>query len=261
MDFVNVKKKRSRLVENPRGSEKPMRKAADDAISKLEPEGLLPEGEGWQQRKSSETRIVILEATIECLARYGYARTTTQLIAKIAKVSRGAMIHHYATKQELIAAVTEYAFYKHMERFSRAIRALSDEERIDRNAGIEADWRVCLSREYKAYFELHVAARTDEELNRIFMPCAIRHDQAWTEELLHVFPEWRDKRDKLILTRKFVRAALAGMVLHHDIWDDPEAESSLLRMIASAVKQIREGDLAASSPGETVPAARKRRRA
>ena len=79
-------------------------------LAPLEPDGLGAEGQTWQQRKSVQTRIAILEAAIDCLQRHGYGRTTTQLIAEMAGISRGAMLHHYATKQDLIASVITSSF-------------------------------------------------------------------------------------------------------------------------------------------------------
>src|SRR2546422_625418 len=106
-----------------------------DGLSELEPEGLDPGGQGWQQRKRIQTRIAILEAAIDCLERHGYARTTTQMIAQTADISRGAMLHHYSTKQELIAAVIDYTFYKRMEQFIARISDLSEEARVREQAG------------------------------------------------------------------------------------------------------------------------------
>ena len=65
------------------------------ALAELEPEGLAADGNGWQQRKSAQTRVAILEAAIDCLAKHGYARTTTQLIAQVAEISRGAMLEDF----------------------------------------------------------------------------------------------------------------------------------------------------------------------
>jgi AcrR family transcriptional regulator len=213
------------------------------AIAELEPEGLGPEGPNWQQRKSSETRVAILDAAIDCLAQHGYSRTTTQLIARMAKVSRGAMLHHYATKQELIAAVIEYAFYKHMEAFCRAIRALTEQERVEKNAGISVEWRICASREYKAYVELNVAARTDVELRKLFLPRARRHDQVWRAELMDVFPEWRHDPAKQEFVSRFVRSAIEGLALNRAIWDDPAMETALLDFIATTVVMVRDNRL------------------
>lgn len=78
-------------------------------LAHFEPEGVAPEGPGWQQRKSAQTRVGILEAAIDRLAKHGYARTTTQMIAETAGVSRGAMLHHYPTKSELIKSIIRLA--------------------------------------------------------------------------------------------------------------------------------------------------------
>ena len=40
-------------------------------------------------------------------------RTTNQWIPAMVGISRGAMLHHYATKQALIVSVIEYTAYKH----------------------------------------------------------------------------------------------------------------------------------------------------
>ena len=168
---------------------------------------MVPPDAGLQQRKSAETRLAILDAAIKCLAGSGYARTTTQLIAKVAKVSRGAMLHHYATKQALIEAVTDYAFYRHMERFTTAIAALSEQARTEENSGIRIDWQIYQSQEYSAYLELMVAARTDEGLRAMFIPKARRHDRVWREQLVRVFPEWAEDLDRLERVRRLVQAA------------------------------------------------------
>src|SRR5262245_34796413 len=100
-----------------------MSESGQARLEDLAPEGLTPDGPGWQQQKSAQARVAILDAAIDCLEKYGYAQTTTQLIAKSASISRGAMLHHYATKQDLIAAVIDYAVYKRAERFLAAINA------------------------------------------------------------------------------------------------------------------------------------------
>ena len=45
-------------------------------------------GEGWQAEKSALTRQAILEAAVRCFVEYGYAQTTTAMIAEEARVSR-----------------------------------------------------------------------------------------------------------------------------------------------------------------------------
>lgn len=61
-----------------------------------------------QDQKSAETRTLLMEATIRLLLRQGYLRLTTPDIAVEAGVSRGALTHHFASKEELIASALEH---------------------------------------------------------------------------------------------------------------------------------------------------------
>ena len=62
----------------------------------------------WQQTKSENTRTVVLDAAVRCFYEQGYANTTTESIATVAGVSRGAMLHHFPTRFELIQATVEH---------------------------------------------------------------------------------------------------------------------------------------------------------
>lgn len=62
--------------------------------------------------RSAATRKQILEATILCLDEGGYGAVTNIKVADAAGVSRGAMMHHFPTRQALIIATVEYAHHK-----------------------------------------------------------------------------------------------------------------------------------------------------
>lgn len=212
--------------------------APGKSLAQLEPEGLTAEGQGWQQRKSALTRITILEAAIDCLESVGYARTTTQLIAQTAGISRGAMLHHYATKQDLIASVIDYTVYKRMEAFIERMGDLTDEQRVERNAGIELYWQSLLTREFTAYLELKVASRTDPELREIFLPKAREYDQVERREVERAFPEWVGNTN-YPLAMDYVIASMEGLLLNREIWDDRDRRVALRRLIARSLILIR----------------------
>ncbi|MBI1250903.1 MAG: TetR family transcriptional regulator [Alphaproteobacteria bacterium] len=212
-------------------------------LSLFEPAGMAGDEDGWQKRKSAQTRITVLDAAVRCLAEFGYARTTTQLIAQTANISRGAMLHHYATKQELIESVIDYTFYKRMERLSREIRKLSEHERIVDQAGIEIFWTGLLTSEYEAYLELSIAARTDDELRAIFEPKAKKFDVIWCEEIASIFPEWDDKREKLQLAIDFCIAAMEGLLLNRAVWEPRERRQAMRKLVSLAILEVRDGDL------------------
>ena len=211
-------------------------------LAQLEPDGLDAEGQSWQQRKSVQTRVTILEAAIDCLQKHGYGRTTTQLIAEMAGISRGAMLHHYATKQDLIASVIDYTVYKRMEQFLEGIRALKDSARIDEMAGIAISWRSMMGREFAAYLELAIAARTDPDLAAIFLPKAYRYDQNELAEIIRAFPEWADDPEGYALAMDYVNATLEGLVINRDIWAQADQEA-VCQFVGRTVAMLRRGDL------------------
>src|ERR1700754_3018733 len=67
----------------------------------------VPRGPNAERRAA--TRAKIMEATVKCLAEFGYTATSTPLVAKLAKVSRGSLLHQFPTKTDLMLAVAQYA--------------------------------------------------------------------------------------------------------------------------------------------------------
>lgn len=116
--------------------------------------------------KSAATRTHILETTITCLARHPYSEVSAHLIAEEAKVSRGGMQYHFPTRLSLLQATVEYLHKRRLEIFRADLLALGkDCDVIDHV--IEAHWRHLNEREFRAYQELVLAARSEPELAQL----------------------------------------------------------------------------------------------
>jgi len=123
-----------------------------------------PESKTWQQTKSERTRETILAAAIDCFYELGYFNTTTENIAQKAGVSRGAMLHHFPTRADLIRAAVEHLHRLRLETFTEEesnIQQGAEHTRVEES--IDAYWRQLNSREFAVFHELSVAARTDQE--------------------------------------------------------------------------------------------------
>jgi AcrR family transcriptional regulator len=72
-----------------------------------------------QEQRRSEARALIATATITALAHHGYAATTIAGVAQAAGVSRGAMLHYYPQKTDLVAGVID-------DQVAAALRGLDD---------------------------------------------------------------------------------------------------------------------------------------
>ena len=60
-----------------------------------------------EKQRGLETRRRILEAAEQCFARYGYDSTGVAEICRAAAVSKGALYHHFATKQAIFVEMFE----------------------------------------------------------------------------------------------------------------------------------------------------------
>jgi AcrR family transcriptional regulator len=77
-----------------------------------------------QAERTKETRTRILDAAVEVLRKKGYAHFRTADVAKAAGVSRGAQLHHFATKEKLVYATMEHVFHNVLETSRARARAL-----------------------------------------------------------------------------------------------------------------------------------------
>lgn len=83
-----------------------------------------------QQGRSRATRERLLAATVTCLARDGWTRATTSVIAEEAGISRGAVQYHYPTREALIIAALQDAFERRMAAVERT--PPPEQERVER---------------------------------------------------------------------------------------------------------------------------------
>ena len=122
-----------------------------------------------QAERSASTREALLDATIWCLVEDGYANTTTARVSKRAGLSRGAHLHHFQTRQALLAAAMEHLAERRGEHLLEAAEKLpSGRERLA--AGLDLLWSGYASPLYQAALDLWTHARTDPELRERLAP-------------------------------------------------------------------------------------------
>jgi len=118
-----------------------------------------------QEQRSAEMRVRLLDATIECLVEYGYAGTTTPRVAEKAGVTRGAQVHHFPSKTDLVIAAIRHLAAKRAE---AAIREMGTVTTSDNPiaAALNLIWDLHQGPIFVATVELWVAGRTDPTLAR-----------------------------------------------------------------------------------------------
>ena len=133
---------------------------------------MTPKVRRTQEERSATTRALLLDATVESLIELGYAATTTTVISERAGVSRGAQLHHYPTKAELVVAAVEHLAARVNAELLDDLARTGDVSDGDGRAmaTIDALWRRYSSPLFQAWLELWVAARTDDDLRTVLAP-------------------------------------------------------------------------------------------
>lgn len=105
----------------------------------------------------------LLDATVDCLVQYGYAGTTTTRVTELAGVTRGAQVHHFPTRADLVAAAVRHLAAKRTElAFEKIDLVRQAPDPLD--AALDLMWEVHQGPILYATIEMWVAARTDPEL-------------------------------------------------------------------------------------------------
>jgi AcrR family transcriptional regulator len=132
-----------------------------------------PPRAGRQEERSRSTRRRVLEATVDCLVERGWSGTTTTLVAERAGVSRGAQLHHYRTKSDLVVAAVEHLAEKRAGEL-RAVAAgpLPEGDRVAYTLDLLAS--LFTGPLYAAAIEVWVAARNDDTLRAALVPVEAR---------------------------------------------------------------------------------------
>jgi AcrR family transcriptional regulator len=155
----------------------------------------------------------LLEAAFDSLVDVGFARTTTTEVTRRAGVSLGAMLHHFPTKADLLAAAVGHVMRRRQDEFRKAMADVPPS--ADRlNAAIDLMWAAFQGPTFFAWLELWVAARTDRELAGTVREMEAEYDRANREILRELFPadEYGDT-ERLEVGLRFVVALLDGVAL------------------------------------------------
>ena len=189
-----------------------------------------------QAQKSAQTRARLTEATIACLVKYGYARTTTPQVAAEAGLSRGAMLHHFENGEALIKATIIELHEKRL----RAFRRTAGPADHDTSNLVTAYWKQVQKPAFIAFHELALAARTNPDLADILHPLQQEFRERFNAEAIHLFPEWQSDKQRFNLAMTLSQTVLEGMaisLLTSAIV--PEMIEPMLRLVEQQIETIK----------------------
>jgi AcrR family transcriptional regulator len=205
---------------------------------------------GLQEAKSTRMRERICRAVADCLVRDGYADTSISRVATHAGVSKGALQHHFPTREDMMTATAEWllgnATFLHLRntRGPRAERSTERELMRTWEKGANTD-------EFRALLEILVKMRTDAKLrSRLGRKLRAWQDQA--AQYTRVGYEAASGDDDEVEVLMAMNACLIrGLVIQQQYSNDPEFIARIMRRWIELVSPLLRPRTVAASNGGT----------
>ena len=191
-----------------------------------------------QEERTRAMRARLLEATLELLVEKGYAGTSTTLVSERAGVSRGAQLHHFPTKQDLVVAAVQHVTEVRGAELAAAAENLPTGPKRTR-AVLQVLGDHFTSPVFTAALELWVAARTDPDLLAEVAPLELkvgRETHRMTLDLLGADESQPGVRELVQATLDLVR----GLGLANTISDDRRRRTRILDQWATTLDDALE---------------------
>jgi AcrR family transcriptional regulator len=192
--------------------------------------------------KSRRTRIQILDTAMRLFAELGYDRAGNAAIAEACGLTRGAMLYHFPTREELVEAAAWHIHRARVAAFeAEASKLKANQDALD--GAIDAYWRLLSSEPFSAFLALERAARQDVDVERAIKPAQEAFDRAAMGRATPGFIlAGSDARFQA--SRDLARFALDGLHRAALTYDDEARVENLLNVIKRAVHMLnRKGDV------------------
>ncbi len=186
--------------------------------------------------KSRRTRARILDEAVKVIASSGYAAATNAAVAEAAGITRGAMLYHFPTREDLLEGVIGYLQLERAELFRRAAEDLPPGADVTEHA-IDSYWDLLRHPAFTAFMELETAARTDTVVAALIAPARAEFDRAQIGDhflkMLHAGagPRFQASRD-------LARFMLEGLARADLSYDEEARVERLLTVIKRATHML-----------------------
>lgn len=172
---------------------------------------------GKQQAKSLRARAAITKATIDCLYQRGYGETTLSRVAAKASFSKGALQHHFPTKEDLMAATADELLSRP---FARTVKPESQPTTVEQ--ALTLSWRRMTNTPgYRALLEILIAARTDEKLQQRISENLHRWNKAMDEQAVATYRAVDGSDEDVVALLTMTRSLMRGLVIQDRYSDNP----------------------------------------
>ena len=169
-----------------------------------------------QEKRSQASRQQILDSAVQCLIEDGYSGASTLRIQELAGVSRGRLLHHFPSRDELLVGAVQHLASSRVaalkEEGLATITAQDDDPaRIDQ--AVDQMWVSFHQPYFWASIELWIAARHNDQLRTALRPAERRLYKAIRETLESYFGPMLAARPRYEQTVDILVSSMRGVSL------------------------------------------------
>ena len=180
-----------------------------------------------QEQRSRQTQAKIMQATLECVLSQGIRATSTVDVAHAAGVSRGALVHHYPTREALMQAALEDL----LEREVESVRDLAErmlKGEMDVDGLLQALHEHFKGDLFMITLEYLTTARTDPAIMSVLEPLAAHFNASLEQIWEQLVANGRHASDENRVALNATLCMMRGMGAQ-SIWrDDPSLFRDML---------------------------------
>lgn len=191
--------------------------------------------------KSRRTRARILDAAMRLFAEVGYHSATNAMIADAANLTRGAMLYHFASREELVEAAVAFMEVERARLFEQAAVHSAGADAAEH--AIDAYWTLLHETPFLAFAELEAAARTDPMLRARLAGAQSAFDHAQVGDRFNALAQ-AGEDPRFQTSRDLGRFLLEGLARGAMTYDELQRRERLLTVVKRAVRVLnRKGDV------------------
>ncbi len=190
-----------------------------------------------KQARSIATREKLIETALDVIYDVGYNRASTPEFSERAGVSRGALLHHFPTRADIIVAAMEKLLGEGTSDI-RKIAGQVAQKQLGTDEFVDFLWGMFSGRFYYLSIELINEARTDKEQRLKMMPVVKHFHEALNEIWAEFQPEEHVPSHDAQVILNLTVCLMRGMGIQTVLKNDPEYFATLLDAWKTILRQL-----------------------
>lgn len=191
--------------------------------------------------KSRRTRERILDSAMRLFAEIGYHAATNGAIADAAELTRGAMLYHFPSREDLVEAAVAHIQAERLKLLDAAAQEPPPGSDATSHA-IEAYWRMLSETPFVAFAELQGVARTDAMVRERITEAQDAFDRGQFGDGFLALA-MAGSGGRLQASRDLARFLLEGLSRATMAYDSEARASNLLTVVERAVRMLNRKEI------------------